>query len=159
MGKGGGGAPHFAWAQPPSPDAPGREQKGDESGTHEAVSAGLARLAVRDDHGLLDVAEALEVLAQRRVRGVVGQAAHEDLGERGVLLPRVHGGGGSAGASRASARRPPHAAGTHGQTEGRAESRPGCARMHPPATRGAARQRGFVARPAPPPPRGALWDS
>lgn len=70
LGGGGGGAAAGARA----------------AGTHEAVAAGLAGLAVGDDHGLLDVSKALEVLSERCVGGVVGQAAHEDLGERGVLL-------------------------------------------------------------------------
>lgn len=78
LGGGGGGAAAGARA----------------AGTHEAVAAGLAGLAVGDDHGLLDVSEALEVLSERCVGGVVGQAAHEDLGERGVLLRAVHGAGG-----------------------------------------------------------------
>lgn len=57
-------------------------------GTYKAVSARLAGLAVGDHHRLVDVAKSLEVLAERRVVGVVRQPAHEDLGEGGVLLKR-----------------------------------------------------------------------
>lgn len=56
--------------------------------TYEAVSPGLARLAVCDHHRLVDVPESLEVLSERRVVGVVRQPAHEDLGKGGVLLNR-----------------------------------------------------------------------
>lgn len=59
--------------------------------TYKSITSGLPRLAVGDDHRLLDVPEHLEVLPQARVGGVVGQPPDEDLGERGVLLCRVHG--------------------------------------------------------------------
>ena len=54
--------------------------------THESVSPGFAGLPVGDDHSLLDVAELVEVFSQALVGGVVGQTAHEDLGELGILL-------------------------------------------------------------------------
>lgn len=54
--------------------------------THKAVSSGFPRLPVRYHHGFIDVAESLEVISQRRVRGVIRQTADEDLGESRVFL-------------------------------------------------------------------------
>lgn len=54
--------------------------------TYKPVASTLAGLSVRDDHRFLDLAIHLEVLTERLVRGVVGQASDEDLGEGGVLL-------------------------------------------------------------------------
>lgn len=78
--------------QPSTCPLPGRRspRPAPRPGTYKAVSPGLARLPVGDDHRLLDVPEDLEVLAQAGVGGVVGQAPDEDLGVSGVLLRRVH---------------------------------------------------------------------
>lgn len=51
-----------------------------------AVSSGFARLSVRYDHRFIDVAESLEVFAERRVCRVIRQTADEDLGESRVFL-------------------------------------------------------------------------
>lgn len=54
--------------------------------TYKAVSSRFARLSVRYHHRFIDVAESLEVLAERRVRGVVRQTADKDLRESRVFL-------------------------------------------------------------------------
>jgi len=57
--------------------------------TYESISSALAGLSVGDDDRLGDVAERLEVAAQRLVGRVVRQAADEDLGEGGVSMMMV----------------------------------------------------------------------
>lgn len=54
--------------------------------TYKAISPRLSRLSVRYHHRFIDVAESLEVLAQRRVRGVIRQTADKDLRESRVFL-------------------------------------------------------------------------
>lgn len=58
--------------------------------THESITSGFAGLPVSDHHSLLDVPEHFKILPQTGVRRVVRKASHEDLGEGGVFLRRVH---------------------------------------------------------------------
>lgn len=58
--------------------------------TYKSITSGLPRLPVGDDDSLLDVPEHFEVFPKARVGRVVREPPHEDLGERGVLLGRVH---------------------------------------------------------------------
>lgn len=58
--------------------------------TYKSITSGLPRLPVGDDDSLLDVPEHFEVFPEARVGRVVREPPHEDLGERGVLLGRVH---------------------------------------------------------------------
>lgn len=99
--------------------------------TYESVAARLARLAVGDDDGLLDLAVHLEVLPEAGVGRVIRQAADEDLGERRVLDGSARRGDarvrarrrrGRAGAAAAPAARRSRSAG-HARRRGALEAR------------------------------------
>lgn len=54
--------------------------------TYKSVSSALSRLSVRNDHGLLDVPINREMVSQRLIAGVVGQASHEQFGPGRVFV-------------------------------------------------------------------------
>lgn len=58
--------------------------------TYESVTSRLPRLAIGDDHSLLDVSEHLEIFPEAGVGRVIRKTSHKDLGESGVFLRRVH---------------------------------------------------------------------